>query len=129
MKRFASHYLVVAANQMYKQYVVEMQGEFVYRIFPLHEEVESASFFCGLLFLSPVKIDCELVLENWKSADDKKQNIIELLIEKKLLLTQPVINEFGRLEEVSVYLYLVEHLDLSNFHLLPESYLRRLAIA
>lgn len=126
MKRFAAHYLIIAANQISKQYVAEMQGEFVYRIFSLHGEVESVSFFGGLLFLSSIKLDCEVALENWKGTDDKKQSIVDLLAKNNLLLTQPVINESGRLEGVFAYLYLIEYLDLSNFRLLPESCLRRL---
>ena len=55
MKRFASHYLYVPDTGFLKQQVVEMEGEYVVRFFPLTEEIESVEWLPGVIELTQVK--------------------------------------------------------------------------
>ena len=41
MKRFASHYLYVPDTGFLKQYVIEVEEEYVVNFFPLTEEIET----------------------------------------------------------------------------------------
>lgn len=53
MKRFASHYLFTPEVGFLKQYVVELEGEYVLRSFPLTEEIESVEWMPGVIELTP----------------------------------------------------------------------------
>lgn len=53
MKRFASHYLFSPEQGFLKQQVVELEGEFVVRTFPLTEEIESVEWMPGVIELTP----------------------------------------------------------------------------
>lgn len=55
MKRFASHYLYAPDTGFLKQQVVEMEGEYVVRFFPLTEEIESVEWLPGVIELTQVK--------------------------------------------------------------------------
>ena len=52
MKRFASHYLFVPQKGFLKQYVVELEGEYVAQYFPLTEEIESVEWLPGIIELT-----------------------------------------------------------------------------
>lgn len=59
MKRFASHYLFLPENGFLKQYVVELDGERVIRLFPLTEEIESVEWLPGVIVLTNEEASCE----------------------------------------------------------------------
>lgn len=51
MKRYASHYLFLPEVGFLKQQVIELEGGFVSRIFPLVEEIESVEWMPGVIVL------------------------------------------------------------------------------
>ncbi|WP_455585052.1 hypothetical protein [Bacteroides sp.] len=53
MKRYASHYLHVPDIGFLKQYVIELEEEYVVRFFPLTEEIESVEWMPGVIELTP----------------------------------------------------------------------------
>ncbi|MBC8594486.1 hypothetical protein H8744_14825 [Oscillospiraceae bacterium N12] len=53
MKRFASHYLYIPEKGYLKQFVIEMEEEFVAKFFPLTEEIESVEWMPGVIELIP----------------------------------------------------------------------------
>lgn len=55
MKRFASHYLYKPETGFLKQQVVEIEGEFVVKFFPLTEEIESVEWMPGVIELVSVE--------------------------------------------------------------------------
>ncbi len=52
MKRYAASYVYLSPGQVYKQSVVELEGEKVIRLFPLKEEIESTVWLDGIILLS-----------------------------------------------------------------------------
>lgn len=52
MKRFASHYLLVPDKGFLKQQVIEVEGEYITRIFSLTEELEDIEWMPGVIVLS-----------------------------------------------------------------------------
>ena len=56
MKRFASHYLYVPDTGFLKQYVIEVEEEYVVNFFPLTEEIESVEWMPGVIELSLIHI-------------------------------------------------------------------------
>lgn len=76
MKRFAAHYIFIPGSGFLKQYAIEMQGEYVYRIFPCSREMESIEWFPGVILLtSQEKPEINNAL--FKSADIEEQSIID----------------------------------------------------
>lgn len=58
MKRYASHYLFFPGYGYLKQYVVEIEGGCVVRIFPLIDEVENAEWLPGVIVLLHPENSC-----------------------------------------------------------------------
>lgn len=52
MKRFAAHYLHLQEFGFLKQYVVEMEGVYAVRVFPLTEEIECVEWMPGVIALT-----------------------------------------------------------------------------
>lgn len=52
MKRYAASYIYLSHGQVYKQFVVELEGEKVTRLFPLKQEIESTVWLDGIILLS-----------------------------------------------------------------------------
>lgn len=81
-KRFAAHQLIISANCRLKQYVVEMEGKIVSRIFPLTEEIAFTEWIGGMIILSadnekikhmqlPTKLESVLMLLADNSIQEK----------------------------------------------------------
>jgi hypothetical protein len=57
IKRYASHYLLLPKYGFLKQYVIEMKGREVLRIFLLPEEMENVEWYPGIILLSEKEED------------------------------------------------------------------------
>lgn len=60
-KRFAAHQIIISSECKFKQYVVEMEGRLVSRIFPLTEEIAFTEWIGGIIILSPYNERTKLI--------------------------------------------------------------------
>lgn len=105
IKRFASHYLFLSANKVYKQYIVELEDGLAFRFFPLEKEIHSVTWLGGVIILS-TKPDYTL---------DSSMSFTQLIT-------------FLTLDDLKLpaYAYFLNVTDLQKDLLLPKTILRRL---
>lgn len=81
MKRFAAHYIFIPESGFLKLHAIEMEGEYVYRIFPCSEEFESVEWFPGVILLIPQeKMDINNTLFNLTNTDEQSITIPEITL-------------------------------------------------
>ena len=79
MKRFAAHYIFIPESGFFKLHAIEMEGEYVYRIFPCSEEIESVEWFPGVILLIPQeRMDINNTLFNLTNTGEQSITIPEI---------------------------------------------------
>lgn len=110
--RYASHYLYVSADKVYKQYAVELDGMHASRIVPIIEEIESTIWLGGIIVLS------ELAEFTIKTNQTFQELIDELCSDIEIVEDKVLSNE--------VFVYHLALVDLPTLTLLQNSRLQRL---
>lgn len=56
MKRYYSHYTFIYPDVRLKNYVIELLGNRIVKIFPFEKEIANTEFYSGTLFFLPIDI-------------------------------------------------------------------------
>jgi hypothetical protein len=97
MKRYVSHFLLLPPYGYLKKCVVETEHEFVVRLFPFNEEIESTEWLSGLIVLFP------------------KHNILDHLFREKVPFLEKIPLEFseGHIPLLFFHAYLFSPFDFT----------------
>lgn len=106
MKRFASHFVILPPDNVIKSGVVEIDNNKLVSCFSLTEEVESASWFSGIIYVSAEEI-----------------NLLDVRMELNKSLGKEItlfMRKYSSKVEIGdkVYLYNISNIDLNSFSIL-----------
>lgn len=110
MRRIASHFLILSSKEVLKKQVIEIADHKVIRHFPLENEIESAQWMPGVLFVTSQKIDCERIKTELIGAEG--EGILDFLNKFDL---------FGIKENSAIYLYLFNAVNLNDLKITKET--------
>lgn len=109
MRRIASHFIILSSTNILKQGAVEIENNQLVKTFSLTEEVESASWFSGILFISSHQIDLYAIREKLKEA--KGKYLITIL--------DGYFSDIKKGDRI--YIYAISHVDLNTFSILENA--------
>lgn len=110
MRRIASHFLILSSKEVLKKQVIEVADHKLIRHFPLEEEIESAQWMPGVLFVTSQKIEIQRIRTELKSAEG--EGLLDFLNR---------FNLFAIEEDTNIYLYLFSAVDLNDLKIAKET--------
>lgn len=109
MRRIASNYIILSSTNIIKQGIIKIENNQLVEVSSLTEEVESASWFSGILLISSSPIDLSSIKCKLKKANGG--NLITILCD---YFSNIKIGD-------NIYTYAINNVDLNTFTILDDA--------